>query len=466
MDGNSRSLQLFREQCLLGIYESALSTFSTLKEDLSHNINNAKECGNTKLLRLWKQAERQLCLEHEEITSILSELDSFKKIPQIASHSLHSNNDDEFDHIDMLGQNSRNNVKSPPEKRDPDVWAPPKPLLKDNVQNKPPPRAYSRPGSGRHTSSRRTPENVTRSVGSSRSRVRQQRKAQVPRFPSKQKRDKKEDEENKPEKFADGDPHLISIIEQEILDTGVNVKWEDIAELHQAKELLKEACILPLLMPDYFKGIRRPWKGLLMFGPPGTGKTLLAKAVSTECQTTFFNVSASALTSKWRGDSERSVDILFKMARFYAPSVIFFDEIDAVCSKRGESEHEASRRVKCSLLTQMDGVRQGSDEEQKLVMVLAATNRPWELDDALRRRLEKRLYIPLPCAAGRKELFKISLKDVKIEEDVDFDALSFSVHRNPLSLAISCTCCVQCCLSECEWEQGSGMHVYIRLYTS
>lgn len=133
------------------------------------------------------------------------------------------------------------------------------------------------------------------------------------------------------------------------------------------------------------------------------------------------------LTSKWRGDSEKIVRLLFEMARFYAPSTIFIDEIDSLCSSRGESsEHESSRRVKSEILMQMDGISSISNDssESQIVMVLAATNFPWQVDEALRRRLEKRIYISLPDAESRLELLKINLKGIKITDDVDLDTLS------------------------------------------
>ncbi|EKX32538.1 hypothetical protein GUITHDRAFT_158978 [Guillardia theta CCMP2712] len=215
------------------------------------------------------------------------------------------------------------------------------------------------------------------------------------------------------------------MIERDILDRKLNTKWEDVAKLDDAKRILQEAVVLPLLMPDVYTGIREPWKGVLLFGPPGTGKTLLAKAVASQAQTTFFNVGPSTIISKYHGESEKLVRVLFNMARHYAPSTIFLDEIDSIMSARGtQSEHEASRRVKGEVLSQMDGISRDLAGPGKLVMVLSTTNKPWDLDDALLRRLEKRIYVALPDQEARRDLFAINLKSVIVDADVNLPQLA------------------------------------------
>ncbi|XP_042210938.1 katanin p60 ATPase-containing subunit A-like 2 isoform X1 [Homarus americanus] len=202
---------------------------------------------------------------------------------------------------------------------------------------------------------------------------------------------------------------LANIIQREILVENPEVRWTDILGLEDAKRLVKEAVVYPLKYPQLFVGRFKPWRGILLYGPPGTGKTLLAKAVATECNTTFFNISATSLVSKWRGDSEKLVRVLFEMARFHAPSTIFVDEVDALmASRQGEQEHEASRRMKTQLLVELDGLTQANHH----VFLLAASNIPWQLDPAMLRRLEKRILVPLPGMEAREAMFRHHLPEV------------------------------------------------------
>eukprot|EP00644_Phytophthora_capsici_P002333 jgi/Phyca11/507482/fgenesh2_kg.PHYCAscaffold_27_\ len=212
--------------------------------------------------------------------------------------------------------------------------------------------------------------------------------------------------------------HAHTILD-EVLDRSPGVYWTDIAGLGVAKQILQEAVILPTLRPDLFTGLRAPPRGVLLFGPPGTGKTLLAKAVATEAKATFFNISASSLTSKWVGEGEKLVRALFEMARELQPSVVFMDEIDALLSTRSASENEASRRIKNQFFTELDGA--ASSQEDR-ILIMGATNLPQELDEAIVRRLEKRIYVPLPDASSREGLvlhllgsqkYSLSSKDIK-----------------------------------------------------
>eukprot|EP00672_Neobodo_designis_P018285 CAMPEP_0174830446 /NCGR_PEP_ID=MMETSP1114-20130205/2520_1 /TAXON_ID=312471 /ORGANISM="Neobodo designis, Strain CCAP 1951/1" /LENGTH=604 /DNA_ID=CAMNT_0016064245 /DNA_START=77 /DNA_END=1891 /DNA_ORIENTATION=- len=227
-----------------------------------------------------------------------------------------------------------------------------------------------------------------------------------------------------------GDEEHAEAIASDMTDpSSINVTFADIAGQEEAKQALEEAVVYPTKFPDFFVGVLRPAKGVLLYGPPGTGKSMLAKAVASMGETTFFNVSPATLVSKMRGDSEKLLRVLFDMARHYSPSVIFIDEIDSLCGQRGSDQHEASRRALSVLLTMIDGV---GVNDSNYVLLLGATNHPWDIDEAMRRRLEKRIYIPLPEHSERVALLRIVAEkqpNVKLADDVDFELLSREVER-------------------------------------
>ncbi|MFW9875672.1 MAG: AAA family ATPase [Candidatus Thorarchaeota archaeon] len=212
------------------------------------------------------------------------------------------------------------------------------------------------------------------------------------------------------EAVSSEEQELIDIISGTIVTESPNVKWEDIAGLQNVKQALREAIVLPIAKPELFTGVRRPWSGILLFGPPGCGKTLLAKAAATECKATFFSASSAELLSKWLGESEKLISSLFKIARLKAPSLIFMDEIDSIATKRGEgTESGGERRVKTQLLSEIQGLKSTHD---KPLLVLGATNRPWDIDNAMLSRFEKRIQVPLPDMKARAGVFKIHTEGV------------------------------------------------------
>jgi len=210
---------------------------------------------------------------------------------------------------------------------------------------------------------------------------------------------------------------------REVLVEIPNVRWEDVGDLEEVKEALKEAVEWPMKYRDAFErlGIKPP-KGILLYGPPGCGKTHIVKALANESGANFISIKAGEILSKWFGESEQRIREIFRKARQVAPCIIFFDEIDSIAPRRGLlGDSHATERIVSQLLTEMSGI-----EELKDVVVIAATNRPDILDPALLRpgRFDKLIFVPPPDEKGRYEILKVHTKNMPLAKDVDLKEIA------------------------------------------
>ena len=213
-----------------------------------------------------------------------------------------------------------------------------------------------------------------------------------------------------------GEERIVQLLEKP------KITFDDVAGLEEVKEKIKDLIITPFLYPE----IAKKWKvrtggGVLLYGPPGTGKTLLAKAVAGELNADFFYIKASDIMSKWVGESEKKVNELFEKARGSEKAVIFIDEIDALLPKRTGQSSTVMQRVVPQFLAEMDGV----DSKNNRLLLMAATNVPWNIDPAALRpgRFDFKFYVSLPNFEARKIIFKLNL-DIPKEDNFDFDLIS------------------------------------------
>lgn len=228
--------------------------------------------------------------------------------------------------------------------------------------------------------------------------------------------------------FEDWTPEwreMAQMVCRDLIQKDYGITFKKVYGSETAKSILYESVVLPLEFPELFADGIKSWRSVLIHGPPGCGKTLLAKALCSELKGkfAFFNVASSTVVSKWRGESEKLIRVLFEVAKFYAPSIIFIDEIDGLTSLRDcNTDHEATKRFKNEFLTLIDGI--GSEDVQGGVFLLANTNLPWEIDPAFLRRFERKILIELPDAQARIDIFVSCLPIIREQQEINLNELA------------------------------------------